>query len=93
MSLEDHNVEVQLGGGEIVPAKFKVIVDLPNQLRGFFVSKNGYQRGGKEVAEKHGILLHTLTTIFNDDRRSIASWYSKVNVANGLTPKGIRCLI
>jgi len=51
----------------------KVIEDLPNQPRGFFVSKNGYQTGAKEVAEKHGILLHTLTTVFNDDRKSIAS--------------------
>ena len=32
-----------------------------------------YQRGAREVAEKHGILLHTLTTVFNDDKKSIAS--------------------
>jgi hypothetical protein len=70
-------VQVKDWGGRVTKGEMlkflKVIEDLPNQPRGFFVSKNGYQRGAKEVAEKHGILLHTLTTVFNDDKKSIAS--------------------
>src|SRR6185369_4318897 len=70
-------VQVKDWGGRVTKGEMlkflKVIEDLPKQPRGFFVSKNGYQRGAKEVAEKHGILLHTLTTVFNVDKKSIAS--------------------
>jgi hypothetical protein len=57
--------------GEMV--KFKgVLHDLPNQPRGIFVSRNGYQKGALEVAEKNGILTYKLQIVFNDDKKSIA---------------------
>lgn len=37
-----------------------VLEDLPGQPRGVFVTKTGYQKGAKEVAEKNGILLFEL---------------------------------
>ena len=70
-------VQVKDWGGRVTKGEMlkfsKVIEDLPNQPRGFFVSKSGYQKGAKEVAEKNGISLQTLTTVFNDDKKSIAS--------------------
>src|ERR1051325_2674060 len=53
-------VQVKDWGGPVTKGEMlkflKVIEDLPNQPRGIFISKNGYQKGAKEVAEKHGIL-------------------------------------
>jgi len=70
-------VQVKDWGGRVTKGEMlkflKVIEDLPNQPRGFFVSKSGYQKGAKEVAEKNGIFMYTLTTVFNDDKKSIAS--------------------
>jgi hypothetical protein len=53
--------------------KFKAVLDdLPNQPRGIFVSRNGYQKGALEVAEKNGILTYKLEIVFNDDKKSVA---------------------
>lgn len=47
---------------------FKAILDdLPNQPRGVFVTKTGYQSGAKEVAEKNGILLYELREMTDAD--------------------------
>ena len=52
--------------GELL--KFKGILDdLPNQPRGVFVTKTGYQSGAKEMAEKNGILLFELREMTDDD--------------------------
>ncbi|CAM4127648.1 restriction endonuclease [Saccharibacillus endophyticus] len=37
-----------------------VLNDLPNQPRGVFVTRTGYQKGAKEVADSNGIQLYTL---------------------------------
>lgn len=37
-----------------------VLDDLPLQPRGVYVTRSGYQKGAKEVARKHGILLYEL---------------------------------
>jgi hypothetical protein len=70
-------VQVKDWGGKITKGemvKFKgVLADLPNQPRGIFVSKKGYQSGAREIAEKNGILLYTLNPVFNDDKKSLAS--------------------
>lgn len=40
---------------------FKAILDdLPNQPRGLFITRTGYQKGAKDFAEKNGILLYEL---------------------------------
>ena len=45
--------------GELI--KFKgVLDDLPNQPRGIFVTRTGYQSGAREFAEASGILLYEL---------------------------------
>jgi hypothetical protein len=38
----------------------EILNDLPNQPRGIFVTRSGYQEGAKEVALAHGILLYEL---------------------------------
>lgn len=37
-----------------------VLDDLPNQPRGIFVTRTGYQQGAKEFAAAHGIILYEL---------------------------------
>jgi len=57
--------------GEMYKLK-AVLDDLPNQPRGIFVSRNGYQKGALRVAEKNGILTYKLEIVFNDDNQSVA---------------------
>ncbi len=45
--------------GQLIELK-GVLDDLPGQVRGIFVTRTGYQRGAKEFAEKHGIILYEL---------------------------------
>ena len=41
--------------------KFKAILeDLPNQPRGIFITKKGYQRGAVDIAKANGIILYEL---------------------------------
>jgi hypothetical protein len=48
--------------------QFKAILDdLPNQPRGIFVTKKGYQKGAKEVSEKNGIVLYELREATDKD--------------------------
>lgn len=48
--------------GELL--KFRAVLnDLPNQPRGVFVTRTGYQKGAREVAEANGILLYELRPI------------------------------
>jgi len=49
-------------------AEFKYILDdLPNQPRGIFVTRTGYQKGAREIAEKHGIILCELREPTEED--------------------------
>lgn len=43
-----------------------VLVDLPGQPRGIFVTRTGYQRGAEEFARANGILLYELAVIHDD---------------------------
>jgi hypothetical protein len=45
--------------GQLLQFK-SVLADLPNQPRGIFVTRTGYQKGALEVAEANGILLYEL---------------------------------
>jgi len=45
--------------GQLLEFK-SVLDDLPGQPRGIFVSKGGYQRGARQVAAAHGIILYEL---------------------------------
>ena len=60
-------VQVKDWGGSVTKGEMlkflKVVEDLPNQPRGIFVSRNGYQKGAREVAEKHGILMYKLHVV------------------------------
>lgn len=38
----------------------QILQDLPGQPRGIFITKTGYQKGAKEIADKHNILLYEL---------------------------------
>ncbi len=52
--------------GELI--KFKgVLDDLPDQPRGIFVTKTGYQSGAREYAKAHGIKLYELRTPVEGD--------------------------
>lgn len=52
--------------GELLLFK-AVLDDLPNQPKGVFVTKTGYQSGAKEVAKKNGILLYELREMTDAD--------------------------
>jgi hypothetical protein len=45
--------------GELLHFK-AVLDDLPNQPRGIFVTRSGYQQGAKNYANAHGIILYAL---------------------------------
>jgi len=53
-----------------------VLNDLPGQPRGIFITKSGYQKGAKEFAEKHGILLYEFRTPIEAD------WTGKIKDIN-----------
>ena len=44
-----------------------VLDDLPNQPRGVFVTKTGYQKGALEYAKKNGIVIYVLREPCKDD--------------------------
>lgn len=43
-----------------------VLDDLPNQPRGLFITRSGYQTGALTVAQKNGILLYVLDDLKNE---------------------------
>ncbi len=52
--------------GELL--KFSAVLhELPNQPRGIFVTRSGYQKGAKQIAEAEGILLYELKPLSNTD--------------------------
>lgn len=52
--------------GELL--KFKAVIDdLPNQPRGVFVTRKGYQFGAKEFAKANGIILYELREPSEED--------------------------
>jgi Restriction endonuclease len=51
--------ETSVNQGQLLQFK-GVLDDLPNQPRGVFVTRTGYQQGAKEFAEAHGIILYEL---------------------------------
>jgi len=56
--------------GELL--KFKAVLDdLPNQPRGVFVTRTGYQQGALTFADAHGILLYVLREPTPADRPQI----------------------
>lgn len=56
----------KISKGKILQFK-QILDDLPNQPRGIFVTKNGYQSGAIEVAAFHGIELYTFRKSLDDD--------------------------
>jgi hypothetical protein len=51
--------ETPVNQGQLLQFK-GVLDDLPNQPRGVFVTRTGYQQGAKDFAEAHGIILYEL---------------------------------
>lgn len=57
---------------------FKCILDdLQGQPRGVFVTRTGYQRGAREFAEKHGIVLYELREPTAEDK---AEWIQTFDI-------------
>jgi Restriction endonuclease len=44
----------------------EILDDLPGQPRGIFVTRSGYQKGAKQFALAHGILIYELKEFEND---------------------------
>ena len=51
-----------------------VLDDLPGQPRGIFVTRSGYQRGAKEFAAAHGIILYELDEPPKRPNTTITTW-------------------
>src|SRR6185369_2185274 len=60
------NWQTPVKQGELL--KFSAVLrDLPNQPRGIFVTRSGYQKGAKQIADAEGILLYELQPISKSD--------------------------
>jgi len=60
------NWRSRVNQGELL--KFSAVLnDLPNQPRGVFVTRSGYQKGAKQIADAEGILLYELQPISKSD--------------------------
>ena len=54
-----------------------VLDDIPNQPRGIFITRKGYQRGSREFADKNGIVLYELREPTEKDQ---ADWIKRIHL-------------
>ena len=67
----------------------QILQDIPGQPRGIFITKTGYQKGAKEIAEKLNIVLYELRKPTDKD------WEGKMRdlkiIIHGIFPNLISC--
>lgn len=63
IEVKDHNTPISKGR---MLEFISIIKDIPNS-HGIYVSKSGFQKGAKELAEKNGIMIYELRDPNNDD--------------------------
>lgn len=67
----------------------QILQDIPGQPRGIFITKTGYQKGAKEIAEKLNIVLYELRKPTDKD------WEGKMRdlkiILHGICPHLISC--
>ena len=67
----------------------QILQDIPGQPRGIFITKTGYQKGAREIAEKLNIVLYELRKPTDKD------WEGKMRdlkiIIHGIFPNLISC--